>query len=60
MRISFFEWNGDDPAGLARELRGLQPPLTDVADEVSALIEEVRTGGDAAVPPEGGFTRAEE
>jgi histidinol dehydrogenase len=49
MRISFFEWKGDDPAGLARELRGLQPPLADVADEVSALIEEVRNGGDAAV-----------
>ena len=49
MRISLFEWKGDDPAGLARELRGLQPPLADVADDVSTLIEEVRSGGDAAV-----------
>jgi histidinol dehydrogenase len=49
MRISFFEWKGDDPAGLARELRGLQRPLGDVADEVSALIEAVRNGGDEEV-----------
>ncbi len=49
MRITRFDWKGDDPAGLARELRGLQPPLTDVADDVSTLIEEVRSGGDAAV-----------
>lgn len=49
MRISLFEWKGDDPAGLARELRGLQPPLAGVADDVSTLIDEVRSGGDAAV-----------
>ena len=52
MRITRFDWEGDDPAGLARELRGLQPPLTDVADDVSELIEEVaerrRRGGAAA------------
>jgi histidinol dehydrogenase len=49
MRVSRFEWKGEDPAGLARELRALQPPLTDVAGQVSTLIEEVRSGGDAAV-----------
>jgi histidinol dehydrogenase len=49
MRVSRFEWKGEDPAGLARELRALQPPLIDVAGQVSALIEEVRSGGDAAV-----------
>jgi histidinol dehydrogenase len=49
MRISRFEWGGDDPAGLAVGLRALQPPLGDVADQVSALIEEVRSEGDAAV-----------
>jgi histidinol dehydrogenase len=49
MRITHLEWEGDDPAELARELRGLQPPLSDVADDVSTLIEEVRSGGDGAV-----------
>jgi len=49
MRFSRFKWDGRDPAGLAAELRALQPPLADVADDVAAIISEVESDGDAAI-----------
>jgi histidinol dehydrogenase len=49
MRVSRYDWKGEDPAGLAGELRALAPPLADLAAEVSGLIEQVRSDGDSAV-----------
>jgi histidinol dehydrogenase len=49
MRVSRHNWKGEDPAALAGELRALAPPLSDLTAEVSGLIEEVRSDGDAAV-----------
>jgi histidinol dehydrogenase len=49
MRIQRMDWGGEDPAGLAAQIRDLQPPLGDVSDSVAEIIAEVRTGGDAAV-----------
>jgi histidinol dehydrogenase len=49
MEIRRFDWDGDEPRSLAGEIRGLQPSLGEVGDEVSAIIAEVRAGGDAAV-----------
>ena len=47
MKVSRFRWG--DPAELAAELRGLQPPEGRLADEVAELIDAVADGGDAAV-----------
>jgi hypothetical protein len=30
MRIASFDWDGTNPAGLAAEIRALQPPLGEV------------------------------
>jgi histidinol dehydrogenase len=49
MRITRRSWDGRDAAALAAELRALQPPLTGVATEVAAIIEEVERDGDDAV-----------
>jgi histidinol dehydrogenase len=49
MRIQRMEWSGDDAAGLATQIRDLQPQLGDVSDSVAEIIAEVRVGGDAAV-----------
>jgi len=42
-------WDGADAPALAARLRALAPPLEDVADAVTDVIERVRGGGDAAV-----------
>jgi histidinol dehydrogenase len=49
MRFAPFDWDGSDPRGLAAQIRALQPPQGDLAKTVSEIIEEVRTGGDAAL-----------
>ena len=49
MRIERYEWAGDDPGGLAREIRALQPGLREVGEQVAEIIVEVRSGGDRAV-----------
>jgi histidinol dehydrogenase len=49
MVIERFEWAGDDPRGLAREIRALQPGLREVGEQVAQIIAEVRSGGDEAV-----------
>ena len=49
MRIKSFDWDGSDPAALAAEIRGLQPPLGEVSEPVASIIAEVRDGGDRAV-----------
>ena len=49
MRIEHYEWAGDDPRGLAREIRALQPGLREVGEQVGEIIAEVRSGGDRAV-----------
>jgi histidinol dehydrogenase len=49
MRITRMEWSGEDPAGLATQIRALQPPLGDVTGPVAEIIAEVRAGGDAAL-----------
>jgi histidinol dehydrogenase len=49
MRISRFEWDGDEPRRLASEIRALQPSLGEVSDAVAGIIAEVRSGGDGAL-----------
>ena len=49
MRIERIEWDGADPAGLARRLRAMTPALGDVSAEVAAIVNRVRDGGDAAL-----------
>jgi histidinol dehydrogenase len=49
MRIERFEWDGNDPEVLAKEVRALQPALAEVSEPVAAIIDEIREGGDAAV-----------
>jgi histidinol dehydrogenase len=49
MEIRRLTWDGDDPRSLAGEIRGLQPALGEVANDVAAIIAEVRTGGDEAL-----------
>lgn len=49
MRIQSFDWDGRDPAGLAAEIRGLQPPLGEVSETVAEIIGAVRERGDDAV-----------
>ena len=49
MKVQRFEWDGQDPRGLAAEVRALQPALGEVSDPVAEIIAEVRAGGDAAV-----------
>jgi histidinol dehydrogenase len=49
MRIESFDWDGSDAAGLASQIRGLQPALGEVADTVSEIIAAVRDRGDEAV-----------
>jgi histidinol dehydrogenase len=49
MRFAPFDWDGSDPRGLAAQIRALQPPQGELAKTVSEIIEEVRTGGDAAL-----------
>jgi histidinol dehydrogenase len=49
MKISRREWNGEDPAALAAELRGLAPSLDELRDDVASIVAEVEKGGDRAV-----------
>jgi histidinol dehydrogenase len=49
MKIERFEWDGQDPPGLAAEIRALQPALGEVTEPVAEIIAAVRSGGDSAV-----------
>src|SRR5919197_284970 len=49
MRVDRFAWDGHDAPGLAWRPRSLVPALGDVSAEVSAIIEQVRAGGDDAL-----------
>jgi histidinol dehydrogenase len=49
MRLARFDWDGSDAAGLAAEIRALQPPLGEVGETVAEIIAAVRERGDDAV-----------
>jgi histidinol dehydrogenase len=49
MKVTRFDWSGEDPAGLAAEMRDLQPKLDEVRDAVAEIIAAVESEGDAAV-----------
>jgi histidinol dehydrogenase len=49
VRLQSFDWDGRDPAGLAAEIRALQPPLGDLTETVAEIIAAVREGGDDAL-----------
>jgi histidinol dehydrogenase len=49
MKITRFDWDGADPAGLASEIRALQPQLDEVGDAVAEIVAAVEKDGDAAV-----------
>src|SRR5687767_7721112 len=49
MRIARFDWDGEDPAGLAAEIRDLQPKLDEVSEAVAEIVAAVESEGDAAV-----------
>lgn len=49
MRAARTDWDGANPAGLARRLRGLQPGLDEVSEAVAGIIAAVGAGGDEAV-----------
>jgi histidinol dehydrogenase len=49
MKIERFEWSGDDPRGLAKRIRALQPAMTEVSDPVRVIVSAVRDGGDDAL-----------
>jgi len=49
VKIERRAWEGEDPAGLAAELRGAVAPPEGLADAVAATLERVKGGGDAAV-----------
>jgi len=49
MRIRTQAWDGRDPERLAASLRSAAPQPEGIAAAVAATIENVRTGGDAAV-----------
>jgi histidinol dehydrogenase len=49
VRVSRFDWDGQEPAALAAEIRALQPTLGEVSTAVAEIIDAVREGGDRAV-----------
>jgi histidinol dehydrogenase len=49
VRVERIDWDGADPAALARRLRGAVAGTESVSGEVSGLIAAVRAGGDAAL-----------
>jgi histidinol dehydrogenase len=49
VKVSRHTWDGAAPEALAAELRGLAPPLADVAAGVTEIIRDVEERGDAAV-----------
>jgi histidinol dehydrogenase len=61
VRVSRFDWDGQEPAALAAEIRALQPTLGEVSAAVAEIIDAVREGGDRAVAElEAGFGGASE
>jgi histidinol dehydrogenase len=49
VRVERIDWDGADPAALARRLRGAVAGADSVSGEVAGLIAAVRAGGDAAL-----------
>jgi histidinol dehydrogenase len=49
MRIERIDWDGRDAPALATRLRALVPPPPALRDEVVAIVDRVREGGEAAV-----------
>jgi histidinol dehydrogenase len=49
MRIQRFDWDGQDPRGLAAEIRDLQPALGEVSDPVRVIVSAIREEGDSAL-----------
>jgi histidinol dehydrogenase len=49
MRLASFDWDGSNAAGLAAEIRDLQPQLGEVSETVAEIIGQVRSGGDDAL-----------
>lgn len=49
MRIERRSWDGADAPALAAELRGLGSSLSEVSEDVAAIVAEVERGGDAAL-----------
>jgi histidinol dehydrogenase len=49
MKLTRFDWDGEDPAALASDIRELQPRLDEVSDSVAEIIAAVESDGDAAV-----------
>lgn len=49
MKISRFDWDGNDARGLAAEIRALQPALGEVSETVAEIVEAVKREGDVAV-----------
>jgi histidinol dehydrogenase len=49
VKVSRFDWDGQDPSALAAQIRALQPELGEVSEAVAEIIDAVREGGDRAV-----------
>jgi histidinol dehydrogenase len=49
MRVESFDWDGQEAAALAVEIRGLQPPMGEVSEAVAEIVAAVRERGDDAV-----------
>ncbi|MEZ0241111.1 MAG: hypothetical protein ACAH65_09965, partial [Chloroflexota bacterium] len=49
MKLSRFDWDGQNPSALAAQIRTLQPALGEVSEAVAEIIDAVRAGGDRAV-----------
>jgi histidinol dehydrogenase len=49
VKVSRFDWDGQDPSALGAQIRTLQPALGEVSEVVAEIIDAVREGGDRAV-----------
>jgi histidinol dehydrogenase len=49
VKLSRFDWDGQNPSALAAQIRTLQPALGEVSEAVAEIIDAVRAGGDRAV-----------
>jgi histidinol dehydrogenase len=49
VRIERIEWDGQDAAALARRVRSLAPPVSEVLDDVAEILDRVRREGDAGL-----------
>jgi histidinol dehydrogenase len=49
VKVSRFDWDGQDPSALAAQIRTLQPALGEVSEAVAEILDAVREGGDRAV-----------